>query len=605
MHKFVIDRQKSLNIVDFYIDGVLAKRTYGAIQRDLDTVVIGSCGMGENNQLPVSPVSASFQSVEVNAFSPTFDYQSLATSGVIPDWMKLRETGTNSQIDDVTVIPDSELPGSSTNDGMGSWVLDKSGIYAQGPRGYLDYLIRAPTDDAYRIEIEGRERSYQVPLVELPLVFWLDGVYLGQYTLPYSPTNDGVVDCFTPFIRSGTHTLRVLWDSSAPRRSLYVQAVRLQSLFSTYTDAQGMKMWEARRMRAQSGVEYAPSSSLVSPVCIEGRDPYLAMMQLLAGTNNLLSSIAVMPGAGRRWYANVPLSPSTATQVEASFQNGGLKETNLITWQTTDLLQGGSVTIRQGDSLLFNAVPEGATNGTVDISVSGGASFTTDVNTPMPIQFNQSGTFTVTGTYGSSAATGSVNVTVVGVTLPPSVAGLGSRNYWDCTNLVPGVFLDCDPRLEVMQLSAADRSNIDPTLSPLPENGRTYRMRNTRAYESRYMLARLWQNGPILASTAVQGFHWFTPPNASFKVVDGLADGTQVIEGTYILSPVLTNVTVTFQIVTAGVTFDDGTISRTIGASDFDALGIFRARFLRGPNVLGSVCNVTELFDNGIMIATQ
>jgi hypothetical protein len=605
MHEFVIDRLKEMDIVDFYVDGVRTRRMHGATQTGIDTVMIGSRGTGASNQLAAVPGLAWFQSVKVEEFDPTFDYQSLASDGVFPDWMKLRETGTNAQIDNVAVATVSELAGSATNDSLGSWATDNSGVYALGPRGYLDYALTTPTDDAYRLEIEGREYNHKMPIVELPLVLWLDGAYLGQFNLPYNTTSNGLVHCFTPFIRSGTHTLRVLWDSSAPRRSLYLHAIRLQSLSSGYTDGNGIKTWEANRLAAQSAIEFAPPSSAVSPVCIEGREQYLKMMSLSAGTNLPLSPITVAPGAGYRWYANVPLSSSNVTRVEASFQNGALKETNDITWEVTDLLQASNLTIRKGDSLLFNAVPTGASNGTVTISISGAGEVTTDIATPVPYQFNQPGTFTVIGSYGSPAVTGGITVTVVNVSLPASIAAMGFREYWDCTNLVDGVVLDSDPRLGVTPLSAAARNNIDPTLPPLPENGRTYRIRAAAAYEPRYLVARLGQNGPILGRTAVLGFHWFTPPDASLKKIGTQDDGGQVIEGTYILSPVLTNLTASFEIVSAGVTFDDGTISRSIGPSDFDSMGIYRLRYIRAPGVTGSVCTITRVFDNGVMIARK
>ena len=62
------------------------------------------------------------------------------------------------------------------------------------------------------------------------------------------------------------------------------------------------------------------------------------MMSVLAGPDYPLLPIAVQPGAGNRWYANVPLSPDAPTIIETSHQNGGLKETNEIVWQVTDLL---------------------------------------------------------------------------------------------------------------------------------------------------------------------------------------------------------------------------------------------------------------------------
>jgi hypothetical protein len=125
-----------------------------------------------------------------------------------------------------------------------------------------------------------------------------------------------------------------------------------------------MPAWVAHRLVAQCGMDATPSASLVSPMCLEGRGSYLSMMTLLAGTNEPLTPLTVHHGAGNRWYANVPLSPDAPTQISVSYQNGGLTETNAMTWQILNLLdpnKATNVVIRKGDSLLLSAFPEGAT----------------------------------------------------------------------------------------------------------------------------------------------------------------------------------------------------------------------------------------------------
>ncbi len=88
-----------------------------------------------------------------------------------------RETGTsaeslNSAAGVQTVW---SANGSATNGGLGNWAPDGVGIYNNGCRGYVEYDVIAPRDDIYRIEIEGREKGYNMPRVELPLDVSLDG----------------------------------------------------------------------------------------------------------------------------------------------------------------------------------------------------------------------------------------------------------------------------------------------------------------------------------------------------------------------------------------------------------------------------------------------
>jgi len=601
-HKFQIERSAFRTNVSFYIDGILAREIRNINAADLDTVSIGSTGMGENNQWPITSTTAWFDDVMVESFEKSYEYQNLASNSSIPELMQLRETGTNAS--DVKVSPTTvcELTGAATNSGVGAWVTTNAEIQGEGVRGYLEYTINAPADNAYRIEVEGREKDFKWPQVEIKLAIWLDGEQVAHVLLPYGPSSNGLASCFTPFIKAGVHTLGIYWDNVRPRCELALDAIRLQSLAGE-ASINGMQSWVANRLLAQSGMDSPSSASLVSPVCLEGRGLYLSMMTLLSGTNYPLSSVAIQHGAGNRWYANVPLSPNNGTRVEVSYQNGGMKETNDLEWQITNLLNATNAVIRVGDSLLFTAHPEGATAGTVSILVHGQATLNTDASTPVPYQFTAAGNYTVTGSYEPTGASASINVTVVNASFSGSfpVRLLNMRfippkldTYWDCTNLPLGVVLDRDPRLPIFQqMSASARAARLPNAPPLGPNGRELRVR-ADAPEPRYVLARLGNNGPILASAALLGFQFTGPPWSSFRVLSTQADGSQLIEATFVLSPVVPGFSVDLSTETAGVTFGDGTVAKTLATSNFDQLGVCRVNFIRAAGVNASACMVRD-----------
>lgn len=587
-HKFVIDWGAG-NTVDFYVDGVLARQISGVRHPDFDTIIVGSSGAGQSDELAVMPVMAWFDDIKVENYTPSFDFEDYSSTGsIFPDWMLLREVGTNANATNISQIATvSEAPGATPTSTRGDWVTNGSDIHAGGVRGWLTYTLAAPANDAYRIEIEGRELNYQWPMVELPLHLWLDGEYLGRYNLSYTTESNGLVHCFSPFLNAGAHTLKILWDNAHPRRFLDIAAVRMQSIDSPEVDANGMKPWVANRLEAQNGIEVGPPDSFTSPACVEGRGQFLSMMSLTAGTP--LAPVPVYHGAGYRWFANVPLSTNQSTPIVASYQNGGLTESNTIKWQPINVLKGGSLMIRQGDSLLLGAHQEGAGNQNVTIAISDGTTLVTDAKTPVPHQFDTAGVFTITGSL-SAIATGSVSVTVVGpVSLEPSVPVYSYRNDWVCTNLPPPVVLDADPRLSVVASSSAQIAQLHPPLMALGTNDRVYRIQHA-VFEPRYVLARLGQNGPILASTSIQGCDCSIAPESALKLVSTQNDGTQVVEGTYVLSPMVTNVTVILKILTAGVTFDDGTLEREVQPADFDGLGVYKATYLRSSGLDGTVC---------------
>jgi len=615
-HQFQIDRSAAgsgSRTASFYVDGVLARTVVGVDAEAVDSLVLGSINAGQTDGLAGN---AWFAHVKLEAYPGQFDWQTLDSTGrdLFPDWMKLREVGTNSAaLASATPYTLSEInvlaPGSS----LGTWTAGDGGIYSEGMRGHLEYAFSAPAADVYRIEVEGRERSFRSPVVDVPLIVWLDGESLGRFNLPYGPRANGMVHCFTPFIQPGSHTLRILWDNAGSARSLYLKGVRLQTVASPYVNGKGMKTWVANRLAAQSVVEFAPASSPVSPVCIEGRGQYLSMMSFLAGAQYPLSPIPIQPGAGNRWYANVPLSPDAPTTVETSHQSGGVKETNEIVWQVTDLLQATNLMVRKGDALLLNAAPAGATNGEVIISVASAGDplnpplselRTSDAATPLAYQFNQPGTFTVTGTYLPTGATGSITVSVVEVSLDSAAARVNRSRYWICTNLPPGTVLDADPRLKLVLVSDQERSAQTPALPPPQPNEREYRVL-TRSTDPRQILARLGTNGPVLASATVQGFRSSVAPDTYLRLIDTNPDGSQLIETAFVIQPLPPSLTVLARIIVSGVTFDDGTVSKTLGASDFDSLGICRLRFIRAAGAKTSVCHTFNLYDKGTLISWQ
>ncbi|MGD0258503.1 MAG: immunoglobulin domain-containing protein [Verrucomicrobiota bacterium] len=619
-HTFQIDRAAAgynSGAVRFYVDGVLARTILGADAQAIDSLVLGSIDAGPTDGLAGQ---AWFAQVKVEAYPGLFDWQTLDSSGrdLFPDWMKLREVGTTTTVlASATPYTLSEINVLAPNNSLGTWTAGERGIYCESMRGDLEYAFSAPAADAYRIEVEGRERNFRSPVVDLPLMLWLDGESLGRFNLPYGPQANGLVHCFTPFIQPGPHTLRIHWDNVGSARSLYLKAVRLQAVASPYVSGDGMKVWVANRLAAQSGVEFAPSSSPVSPVCVEGRGQYLSMMTLLAGPEYPLSPVPIQPGAGHRWYANVPLSVGAPTLIETSHQNGGVKETNEINWQVTDLLQptnyAASLMLRQGDALLFNAAPAGATNGEVTISVaSAGAAtnapvadlLTTDAATPVAYQFNQPGAFTVTGTYLPTGASGSITVNVVAVSLDSIAARMHRWRYWICTNLPPGTVLEPDPRLKLIPVSAAERTNQTPALPPLQPNECDYRVR-TRATDPRQILARLGTNGPVLAGATVQGFCSWGAADTYLRLIDTNPDGSQLIETAFVVYPLPPGLTVEVKIIVSGVTFDDGTVTKTLTPADFDSLGICRLRFIRAAGVKTSVCHTFHLYDQGTLVSYQ
>ncbi|MGI8966471.1 MAG: hypothetical protein ACR2H1_10355, partial [Limisphaerales bacterium] len=94
-------------------------------------------------------------------------------------------------------------------------------------------------------------------------------------------------------------------------------------------------------------------------------------------------------------------------------------------------------------------------------------------------------------------------------------------------------------------------------------------------------------------------FNWY---DTYLRYVKIHADGSQTIEEAFILSPMQPNITVVVRIIVSGVTFDDGTVTKTLTSADFDELGICRVRYIRADGVKTSVCHTTKVYQDGVLI---
>jgi hypothetical protein len=307
------------------------------------------------------------------------------------------------------------------------------------------------------------------------------------------------------------------------------------------------------------------------------------MMQVSGG-------VQPQAAGGDRWYANVPLSANGPTAFTVSFENGGLQATQQVQWQATDLLQAGNLTIREGDSLLFKM---GQNQTPASVSVAGPTNYSVSAGPNAVCGFLVAGSYTVSGT-GNAGGTGQksrgITVTVLKADLGRSPAAwMQKSRVWNCPALPPQAVVESDPRLELISLTntSASVSNFGMKID---------------AQEPRYLIARLGAGGPVLGNLRVDGFRLFATTETYVDVVQQFADGSALIECGLVVSPLLQEVAVRLEILVGGVTFDDGTLVKTLTAGDFNEVGQASVRFLRPAGIQTSVCHLIEAYQDGILL---
>jgi hypothetical protein len=430
-------------------------------------------------------------------------------------------------------------------------------------------------------------------VTQFKLLLGIDNQTLGHYNMKASYGTNGEVALVLPYLRAGSHTVHMFWDGVASYSSLRIKQVKLLAVSGSDANHNGIKDWAEAMIAGESGLDNTNAiiGSYTSPICLEGRDPYSALM---SATNNQTNSLLPVATTDGRWYVNAPLEANAQAVFNAAYQNGARIETRKLQWLSINLLTAtNGPTLRKGDSLLLTALPKGATNGNLEV-VIGTNIYTGKAAKGVSCKFTTVGTYTVTGTYtpvSGSPKSGSITVDVVQQNLPnvePAAWTWMQRNL-NLASLVPETVLQADSRLTC-------------AIAGTNANGGTQLTLTTGENEKSSIIARLGTNGPVLDSTQVAGFDIWSGNQAYTKIIQVYPDGSQLVEMLVISSPVNTNVAFVLQPIVSGVMFDDGTMIRTLTSTNFDALGQCPVRFIRPASAISSVCNSIKAYQDNYQL---
>jgi autotransporter-associated beta strand protein len=489
---------------------------------------------------------------------------------------------------DGSVVDVDVVPGVQTNQAAGTWVAQGSGIESTSLRGCVDYVLNSPTGDVYRIKVNATHYfknsscSPVVPIGESDVQLYIDGRYLGKKHLVASDGIYDSVECFTPWLASGPHTVQVFWENVHTRLSVRIKDVRLQQLGGPDANGNGIKDWVEATVMAQSGWESPPAGSVVSPVCLEGKARFIDMMTLTSGG---ITGV-VNNGVLGRWYADVPLATTGPTPITVSYQGGSVVRSNTVSWVALNLLSSGNMTIRKNDALKLTAFPEGETNGVVQVLVDGFTNAMTTVDEPVICVFTHGGKYTLTGIHDAEVCqTNSITVTVMDGAFPsePPACMIGASRNWVCTNMPVDVALESDPSVT------------------LNWTNQTATLRMSAINEDHYLVSRLYPNGPILASTRLDGFWVQGAVDTYVWVVERYPD-SQVWANTMVTKRVPPTVSIQIHIFAAGVTFDDMTMDRWLLVQDLGATGDYTFRMIHPNSVTSSTCHTIKAYQGGEFI---
>ncbi|AHF92747.1 beta-glucosidase [Opitutaceae bacterium TAV5] len=529
----------------------------------------------------------------------------------VSDSDEVNRLGSDPTVADVQVPQTIGSQAGNTGTSVtGSWIEadDGSGaMITQTPRAALDFTITVPADGVYQLEFEAKSGSNPTTDTTFPVEISVDGQVVGRINFVLPKTGAITLGrIITPWLTAGTHTVRFYYDGALSYRYLQLNAVRVQSFGGVDADNDGTPDWMAARITGANSLRPLPTQSYVSPLFVEGTARYFNLLAVSADGE----SVTATPAPSWGWFTNVPLSadPEETVLVEAAFENGALRQSARVSWKALDLsgelsdLPERKLRIRKGDSLLFASAGSGSslaierTDATTQV-------LPMEETAPLPVLFDQAGTFTVTAVAvpeevgGESTLSEAFTVEVIEAEFngdPVAGVGFGTLVTWDNPKIraADGLFIEVDQGILLEKAST------------LSGGGTRFNLASSNLGKS-YAIARLSEEGPVISQAAVTGLQVRSNEKTAVDALTFYPDGSILYGTTIQLSEVTPDTKVVVEIFLKGVTFEDGTTKKTFTAADFDALGRIYVKFLYTPGASkNSFCHRIHVYNGSTYLGT-
>ena len=467
----------------------------------------------------------------------------------------------------------STLPLSSPVATSFPWKTNANGsISSYERRGWLDWTITIAPGQAgiYEIRLLGDASGLTI---DIPLSFYLNGNLIDRQKMICKSNQVTTVKQITPFLTTGTHTLRIQSHNNRADVALRFNSLTLYRLGGTDANSNNIADWAEAQFQAQNRLITLPTSSLTSPAYIEGVTNNLSALSLSYNLpGNAATPLPPELSIDDGFFANIPLSPTQDTQLNYSFLNGAQPQTQPITWTATNILAQSSIKIRQGDSLRITAHDPSATpSGTFTLTSSTLTLSTEAQNTqssasPVILTFDQPGTHTITAVWtpvDGAPQTATLTLTVHSANFGPTfVLETYNRRTWNITT-VSGVDIEADATLYWRETTASPSA---PT--------RSFLANSFYAGETR-VIARIPSTRQIIAVGKISSFSLARAgESADAQTVLLRPDGSKVIRFTIVGENLPANIEIRLRLNYQGSTFPDGSRDLVLRRSDFSSNGI-------------------------------
>ncbi len=484
----------------------------------------------------------------------------------------------------------STINGAAFTSSRGSWSTEGTELYSVDSTGSLSYALNFVEAGAYRLVVELTEQNaYKSGSSTFELRANLDGYSYGIRSASVNYGETAELYYYLPYLAAGNRDLTLDWLNGFGNAFLRIRSVRLERIDGVDIDQNGIADWiESRADRLGSEADL-PLAIYASPFCFEGTsfDPVSVAIDSYSLSNVAdLREETVEQALYNSYYANIALTADEDRVVLINDQSGLRSSQVTLTWATFNAAEHEFVHIRLDDSLLLSAIdPSLAVARPIELQLTA-PDGTVEVHSlaaeaRLQALFDQAGDWQLQATLLSLADEEPIVydsvIRVSGASLAPTpILFENSARSWSPLISDAEVVVESDAGLTVYE----------------PYPGRMPRSFELNAnLNGGRIIARLPDGGAILSTTDTNVVRDYTRTQTYNQIVEKFSDGTVMVSAYIILNEVPEGFSMNIQVFKSGVTFDDGTVWRTITDEDFDEQGRYQFFMLRSPGVQGGNCH--------------
>lgn len=502
----------------------------------------------------------------------------------INDADELRTYGTDPTQSDApseTIVSTVNLPNVAAS--SNTWIELEGGLISDSFRGSVEWDFEVPSDGIWVLQAATRLRGKLYALESFSVSVSIDERPLGNYDLVYGVSREALLRIVTPHLTAGTHRFKLTINNMLARRTMQIVSLDLREPSGADLDANGLPDWVDSLRETADTLAGHGFGSKISPFNLEGFSQVPGEVAL--------NGNPVQKGADlRHWYGNFSLDNTGASTPYTVTYASGLNREGSVSWEATNVLDGGEQRVRLGDSLRLGAWVDGSGTAQITVAMSGGGG--------TPSIYNVSGSDTIVHTFSSahdylvtanhsSGATATLTVPVLHADFTQRLAALqNTLRYFSPADLAMDERLDLEAgeglRLEGPKtFEGASRFTIYPALGG-----------------ERGLVARLWPSGPIAGIVRVDSVSISDAlqNDVTASYISNDFPDSYLVTSTMVVSDLPAGSKVKITVFKAGVTFSDGTTVKWFEVDDFPN-GIIKLEFLFPKGSTGGYCHYTDIYD--------